>query len=295
MRRLVITAVCLNFLCWNLAQASVYSDAVLSQNPAGYWRLNTTSGNDPNEVGGAPSMSVASGVTRGAPGITPADGFFGFEGTNRAFTFANTASSVMSPVTGASAVSSDLGAVSFWVNTTATSFNNGAGHLWYGLQNGDTSGDGFGDDREMHVNYQNGGRIRFFIHGESGSDVNLLTSNSYNDGQWHHVAATWSNSSTSLVIDGGSALGGESLLGGPSNLDGESFSGGNSRFGKPRANRRFYIGDADEVAMFDRQLGANEVAFQYKSALVPEPTTLLIWSLLAALATGMGWRRRKEA
>ena len=29
------------------------------------------------------------------------------------------------------------------------------------------------------------------------------------------------------------------------------------------------------------------------SAIIPEPTTLLIWSLLAGLGIGLGWRRRK--
>jgi hypothetical protein len=290
MKKLIIVAACLNLLCWTVAEASNYSDAVLSQGAAGYWEMNTTVGDDPNLVGGAPVMDIGSAVVRGTPSLGPADGFSGFGGANKAFTYVNNASSVMTPVTGASAVSSDLGSVSFWINTTATSYNGSVGMLWYG----GASGDGFGLDKEMHVDIRNAGNIQFFIVGESGPafNVDLNTAGTYNDGLWHHVAATWSNSGTALYLDGGAGLGGETILGGSSNIDGESFSGSASRFGKPRSNIRYYEGIADELAIFNRQLSASEVAFQYKSAFVPEPgsITLALTSLLGLMC----FRRRRR-
>jgi len=52
-----------------------------------------------------------------------------------------------------------------------------------------------------------------------------------------------------------------------------------------------------EVALFrtlGRAVGADEVWARYASvAIIPEPATLLVWSLLAGLGIGLGWRRRR--
>ena len=56
-------------------------------------------------------------------------------------------------------------------------------------------------------------------------------------------------------------------------------------------------GYIDDFSVWDGALTADEVGFLANggsvSGLVPEPTTLLIWSLLAGLGIGLGWRRRK--
>ena len=54
----------------------------------------------------------------------------------------------------------------------------------------------------------------------------------------------------------------------------------------------------DDVQIYDTALAAWQIDYiaSYPGAVapVPEPTTLLIWSLLASLGTTLGWRRRKR-
>jgi len=52
----------------------------------------------------------------------------------------------------------------------------------------------------------------------------------------------------------------------------------------------FFTGLLDEVYVFDRALTQAEVR---NLMAIPEPSTLLIWSLLAGLGIGCGWRRRR--
>jgi hypothetical protein len=47
--------------------------------------------------------------------------------------------------------------------------------------------------------------------------------------------------------------------------------------------------DGDQVS-FDVSAGALQDGY-YTLGIIPEPTTLLIWSLLAGLGFGLGWRR----
>jgi hypothetical protein len=78
--------------------------------------------------------------------------------------------------------------------------------------------------------------------------------------------------------------------------------------GNPLLVGRRYAGDSrgfamngrlDEIAIWNRALSDDEIQRLYNGGaglqiiIIPEPTTLLIWSLLAGLGVGLGWRRRK--
>jgi len=54
----------------------------------------------------------------------------------------------------------------------------------------------------------------------------------------------------------------------------------------------YFGGLIDEVALYNLALGADTIKKHFLLS-TPEPTTLLIWSLLAGLGVGLGWRRRK--
>jgi len=67
---------------------------------------------------------------------------------------------------------------------------------------------------------------------------------------------------------------------------------------------REYIGDLAEVIVFDRQLTdweTNKVGYYLAEKygfqtpyIVPEPSTLLVWSLFIGLGVGAAWRRRRR-
>jgi len=70
----------------------------------------------------------------------------------------------------------------------------------------------------------------------------------------------------------------EGHLGGNLQLSGESLD--------------FFRGEMAVLRVYDFGLTASQVQNNFNT-MIPEPTTLLIWSLLAGLGVGLGWRRRK--
>ncbi len=95
-----------------------------------------------------------------------------------------------------------------------------------------------------------------------------------NDGNWHHVAMTYSAGTASIYVDGGlQASGARTLTNGASNILGSGLF-------DP------WDGAIDEVAIYDRALSTAEIASGWNtSSVVPEPSTgLLVATGLAGLA-----------
>ena len=65
------------------------------------------------------------------------------------------------------------------------------------------------------------------------------------------------------------------------------------------SNQGFAVdGRIDETAIWTRALSNNEVAYLYNGGagnpIVPEPCTLIVWSLLGASGVTIGWSRRRK-
>jgi len=142
-------------------------------------------------------------------------------------------------------VGSDAGSVTMWIKTEQTS----VGMILYGSDG--TSGDGYGDQNEMHVNIDSGGIVECFIEFVD-SDVSVETP-AVNDNSWQHVAATWDiNGQVLLYLNGGEPFAADHT--------GNNFRfSGRLRMGGPNSNVRFYIGSLDDVRLFDRVLSAAEI------------------------------------
>jgi|GEM_PF-4725256 len=97
--------------------------------------------------------------------------------------------------------------------------------------------------------------------GINGTNLN------YRDGAWHHVAATYQSGSQKLYADG--VLVGTNTYSGslPSNSK-SVVIGGIEGFG-PFHHR--WVGDIDEVAIYDRALDASEITTIYQAACTPSP------------------------
>lgn len=138
---------------------------------------------------------------------------------------------------------------------------------------------GFGDDTAgQNDNYSirmlSTGFIRAGFETSAGLDQYVDSGSAYNDGQWHFVVVDYDHINVELYIDDMSE---------PSEIDYSTNPETNSQplvIGKnPRASDRFWIGDIDEVRVWNKGLGgfdARERLKKYSEA----PTTGLVYENL---------------
>lgn len=174
------------------------------------------------------------------------------------------------------------GTISVWVKPELVSVNGSpqAGHIFW-ASNG-TSGDGFGDQTEVHLSVSDQGKALFFIGAQSlGNRSTATGTTTITDGQWHHVMATWSKADTSRGIESTVTLW----------VDGEIESEvthlgdlnfnftGRARLGRPSDSRRYYKGLMDEIYIYDGVTFGNgksqgSAAYQFTSR-IPLPNVNL--------------------
>jgi len=140
---------------------------------------------------------------------------------------------------------SDVGSVTLWIKTTQTD----RGMIFYGSDG--TSGNGYGDENELHVNVENGGVAEFIIEG-GDADAGVETANISND-SWQHIAATWDiTGQVTIYLNGGSPV--------SVNHTAHNFQmTGRIRLGAPNANERYYIGLLDDVRLYNKVLSVAEI------------------------------------
>ncbi len=113
------------------------------------------------------------------------------------------------------------------------------------------------------------------------------------DTLWHHVVYTRSGDVGTIYVDGvldAAPFTASYVLHTSDQWSiGQEFDGGSPS--------DFYTGLIDDVQIYDNALVAWQVQHLFDNpgavAPVPEPATMLIWSLLAGLGVALGWRRRK--
>lgn len=227
-----------------------YQTSVVESGPKHYWRMSTTG--TITDLAGRGLLTTVGGVTTrpdGAIADEAAASFNGASGTTAYSPFAEPGP--------------DTFTLEAWFNTTSS-----WGGKIIGLGSSQTGNSG-SYDRQIYL--ANDGRVFFGVY--PGVVRTINSAPGFNDGQWHHVAATMSSEGMVLYVDGkrvasradtttGQAYSGYWRVGG------DSTSGWSSSPSSPYLN-----GSIDEVAVYDRALAQSELIAHYaasgRTAAVP--------------------------
>ena len=165
---------------WGTRAGDTYGQAVLADAPDLLWRLGESSGTVLDSSGSGQIGTVAGTVTRRQTGPVTGSYAATFNGSN-GVVVAQQGWSGPGPFT-----------AEIWFKTNTT-----RGGKLIGFGN---STSGLSSTYDRHIWMLNDGKIAFGTY--AGVQQTLTTSASYNDNQWHHVAATQGPSGMRLYVDG---------------------------------------------------------------------------------------------
>ncbi|MEU6424859.1 LamG-like jellyroll fold domain-containing protein [Microbispora sp. NPDC046973] len=224
--------------------SSDYSEAVLADNPASFWRLGETSGTTAYDYAAFNDVTENSGVTHGATGgVGDSDAASHFDGTSSGF--AVTQSQI--PTTASFTAEA-------WVKTTT---NRGGKIVGYGSAATGNSG-----SYDRHVYMDNAGRIFFGVYPGAVRTVNSAPG--FNDGKWHHIAASLSETAGMALYVDGRRVAQSAATTSAQQYNGYWRIGGDNLSGWPNQPTSSYLnGDIDEVAIYPSALSQDEVIDHY--------------------------------
>ncbi len=279
------------------AAETVYSNAVLADNPLVYYQLDETSGT--TAANSATTGATYTG-TINTTGGTVTVGQSSFLQGGTAYDFGG------GFVGSASALTSSLTewTVEAWVNydsgkTSASNFlSNDQG--------------GWNDDVLFGIGAENGGfgvpggSVGLIQQGNPGTTRDVVGDPLTAD-EWHHVVVTASASRLDLYIDGLLADSDTAIVNGLTFNGADGFGASpNLTIGAARPNSgdggyRPYDGLLDEVAIYGSVLDQTAITGHYNAGIneapiqnVPEPASIAIWSILGICLVGYGYQRRKQ-
>jgi hypothetical protein len=236
----------------NAAPAQPYNQLVQASTPVGYWRLN--------EPAGACNLAVNSGVRAGASGIYSGDAlpgaeaprgptFFGFEDTNTAVNL-NGSNAYVASVSGLLNGLSQF-SISGWLRREADQANRTG--LW-------------GQNDIVELGYIDNNTVQAWT--DNGLNV---TPNPFPNGTWAHLALVSEGSPGVLKMYTNGILAGQRNHVLPVTNGFRFQIGGGGVFD---IARNFFLGQIDEVAVFDRALNAAQIGDQYFSTVLQAPIIL---------------------
>ena len=221
---------------------SAYVSQVIADGAIDYWRMGNTGGY-PDYVGDL-DLTAGTGTTTNAAGAINGD-------ADGAATFDGTANGTSGAATTATAP--DTFTAEAWFKTTTTS---GGKIIGYGDSQLGQSG-----NYDRHVYLDDAGHIVYGVY--SGGVRTVQSAGTYNDGQWHQVAAQLSPAGMVLYVDGIKVGGAASVTTGQPyagrwRVGGESLGGWTNQ---PSSN--FLAGSIDEVAVYPTALSAVQIRDHY--------------------------------
>jgi len=238
------------------SEPDTFDQVVASKLPSGYWRLNgdtldtTFSGNNGTWQGTATYVTGA--TLAGDVGQQGAS----FDGSRRV-EIANESNFDYSFDSSFS--------MSAWVTNTG---NNGGDFIMAKAQNS-------GDFKGYHMQINSSGQLQMILQHTGGTDITVRTNMSINDGQWHHVVATYNGSRTAagitLYVDGVAVA---------TTTDRDNINGTHTMLndapliiGSRENGGAAFNGQIDEAAIWNSELSATDVQEMYNTAIAQPPVT----------------------
>ncbi|TDC24199.1 DNRLRE domain-containing protein [Streptomyces sp. 8K308] len=231
-----------------------YVSAVLADSPLLYWRYDETANNFASDASG----NGNNGVHRGGPqrGVTPGAvpgpeaAAIGHDGVD-SYTYSDRSFSGLQRFT-----------VETWFRTTTTS---GGKLIGFGNRTLQPS-----TARDNNLYMLNDGRLSFGII-NNGNRV-ITSSGRYNDGRWHHVAASVGANGMRLYVDG-QQVASNFFYTTARNVTGYWRAGGDSLVNwSNRPTSDLFAGQLDETAVYPTQLSAARVSAHHQAASLPTDT-----------------------
>ncbi|WP_349899807.1 LamG-like jellyroll fold domain-containing protein [Parafrigoribacterium soli] len=215
-----------------------YSDAVEADSPASYWPLDEASGSVGYDHSGFSDLTLGSGVTLGTDGIVASQTAATFDGSSSG------SAAPAAAVDGPNTFTAET-----WFRTTSTS---GGKILGFG-----SSATGTSSSYDRHIYMDNSGRIWFGVYPGSVQTVN--SNASFNDGQWHQVAASLGSGGMTLYIDG-KIVGSRTDVTSAQAYSGYWRVGGDNIGGWPSSpTSKYFAGDIAQVAIYPSVLSRQQV------------------------------------
>jgi hypothetical protein len=230
----------------DLVMGRSYQDVVLADSPISYWRLGTTSGNEVDISGNGHTLTYTSGTIRGASGAIAGD-------ANTAATF-GTLSTHCAQATVAETPSAL--SVEAWFYATADGITSTREIV-------ERQSSGAPHYTQWNMSWKFNGTVNSLyarLGFTDGSNTDLQ-SGTLSKNAWHHAILTWSGTVAKLYVDGSevasSTVGAKNITYNSQIFNIGCYSGGNESF----------IGNIDEVAIYNTALSAAQVATHYNAGL----------------------------
>jgi PKD repeat protein len=236
-----------------VAGSQSYASAVLADGATTQWRLGDRSGATTADSRGGTALTVGSGVGRGVAGALAGD-------TDTAASFNGSATATLA--TPATAPAPNVFTEEAWFQTSSTT-----GGRIMGFANA-KSGSSSAYDRQVYLDAN--GRINFGATYFLFFKRTVTSTASYNDGRWHHVAASMGPNGMALYVDG-------KLAGSRTDTtSGLSFKA-YFRVGsdKALAGASTFNGRIDEVALYPTVLSAEQVASHHGLGVNGRPANVV--------------------
>jgi trimeric autotransporter adhesin len=228
-----------NVTAANTGGSRAYGAAVLADGAANHWPLGEPTGGSVYDHAGAYDMVAGAGVTRAQGGAIAGD---------PDMSTAVNGSSTASITAQASVQAPQIFTEEAWFQTTSTT---GGRIIGFGDQSS-----GLSNKYDRHVFLNPAGNVVFGVYlGEARSIAGTAR---YNDGRWHHVAASLGLNGMALYVDG-------KLVASRADTTGALPYTGYWRVGADRdwAGNPSFIGRIDEAAVYPEALSAGQVAAHY--------------------------------
>ncbi len=234
--------------------AGSYSATVQKSAPGLYWRIDEAAGPTVYDWAGPNDGTAGAGVVFGSAGAVSSE-------PDKAATFSGTTSGFIAAKTAQSGPR--IFTVGGWFKTSSV-----VGGQLFGFGSSNT-GNSTTSDRTVYLD--NAGRVNFGVSVNGPRTVSSTTA--YNDGKWHHVAATLGTDGMKLYLDGRQVAARTDTT---AAVDRTGYwrAGGDSLSGWTNAPTSGYLaGTIDEVAVFPTALSAAAVLAQYQAAKANQPPT----------------------